>query len=439
LGSFALICSTLHFLNYAITVIFVLIKKVVMEKLNTFSILFYLKKNRTSKTGEAPIYMRITYRGKQVALSLSRSIEVNLWNTDNGAAIGNSKKSREINQYLQSALSTIYQHYKILRENDKPFTVFDIKDSFQGVPKDKGKKILELYREHNEKIKTLKNIDFAPATVQRYETSLRFTQDFIKRKYKKDDLYLTDLNLQFMLDYEMYFKTVRKCSHNTSMKYLKNFKKIVRLAINHGYIDKDPFVNYKMKLKKVDRGFLSEEELDIIMKKEISNKRLEQIRDCFVFSCFTGLAYSDLKRLSSDHIVTGTDGGKWIKIKRMKTDNMSSIPILPITQKIIDKYKNDTYCKANNVLLPVRSNQKMNNYLHELASICEIEKNLTSHLARHTFATTVTLNNNVPIETVSKMLGHSSINMTKIYARLLDKKVGQDMKHLNEKYADVNI
>ncbi|MDD2200569.1 MAG: site-specific integrase [Bacteroidales bacterium] len=413
-----------------------------MEKRTTFSLLFFIKRTKILKTGEAPIYMRITVKGKRADIALNRSVDPNIWSTEKGACRGTSKEARSINMLIESIKTQIHQNVIYMREDNKPICVESIKNSYLGLDteeEDKGKKILELYREHNEKIKTLKNIDFAPATVQRYETSLRFTQDFIKRKYKKDDLYLSELNHQFMVDYEIYFKTVRKCAHNTTMKYLKNFKKIVRLAINHGYIDKDPFVNYKMKLKKVDRGFLSEEELDIIMKKEISNKRLEQIRDCFVFSCFTGLAYSDLKRLSGDHIVTGTDGGRWIKIKRMKTDNMSSIPILPISQKIIDKYKNDTYCKANNVLLPVRSNQKMNNYLHELANICEIEKNLTSHLARHTFATTVTLNNNVPIETVSKMLGHSSINMTKIYARLLDKKVGQDMKHLNDKYANVNI
>jgi len=412
-----------------------------MEKRNTFSVHFFIKKHRINNNSEAPIYLRISVNGKRIEMSMHRNIDVQNWDAYFGHVIGTTKKARDINSFLESTKSTLYEHYKYLRETGKDVTPLAIKNAFLGIntEEDKGKKVLELYREHNEKIKTLKNIDYAPATLQRYETSLRFTQDFIKRKYKKDDLYLSELNHQFMVDYEMYFKTVRKCAHNTTMKYLKNFKKIVRLAINHGYIDKDPFVNYKMKLKKVDRGFLSEEELDIIMKKEISNKRLEQIRDCFVFSCFTGLAYSDLKRLSGDHIVTGTDGGRWIKIKRMKTDNMSSIPILPISQKIIDKYKNDTYCKANNVLLPVRSNQKMNNYLHELANICEIEKNLTSHLARHTFATTVTLNNNVPIETVSKMLGHSSINMTKIYARLLDKKVGQDMKHLNDKYANVNI
>jgi integrase len=412
-----------------------------MEKRNTFSVHFFIKKHRINNNSEVPIYLRISVNGKRIEMSMHRNIVVQNWDEYFGHVIGTTKKARDINSFLESTKSTLYEHYKYLRETGKDVTPLAIKNSFLGIntEEDKGKKILELYREHNEKIKTLKNIDFAPATVQRYETSLRFTQDFIKRKYKKDDLYLTDLNHQFMVDYEIYFKTVRKCAHNTTMKYLRNFKKIIRLAIISGYMDKDPFPNFKMRLKKVDRGFLSEEELDIIMKKEISNKRLEQIRDCFVFSCFTGLAYSDLKRLSNDHIVTGTDGGKWIKIKRMKTDNMSSIPILPITQKIIDKYKNDTHCKANNVLLPVRSNQKMNNYLHELASICEIEKNLTSHLARHTFATTVTLNNNVPIETVSKMLGHSSINMTKIYARLLDKKVGQDMKHLNEKYANVNI
>jgi integrase len=209
----------------------------------------------------------------------------------------------------------------------------------------------------------------------------------------------------------------------------------VRLAITNGHLNREPFPNFKMRLKKVDRGFLGDEELDILINKKLSTKRLEQVRDCFVFSCFTGLAHSDLKRLSREHIVIGTDGGMWIKINRKKTDNLSTIPILDVTQKIINKYKDDAYCLAHNVVLPVNSNQKMNAYLKEIADLCGIEKNFTSHLARHTFATTVTLNNDVPIETVSKMLGHSSINMTRTYARLLDKKVGKDMKHLNSTFA----
>ena len=413
-----------------------------MEKRTTLNLLFFIKRTKILKNGEAPIYMRITVKGKRADIAINRSADPSIWSIEKGACRGTTKEARSINLLIESIKTQIHQNIIYMREDNKPITAMSIKSAFLGLDEeeeDRGPKVIELYREHNEKIKLLKDIDFAPATIQRYETSLRFTADFIKRKYKKSDLYFSDLNHQFIVDYEMYFKTVRKCAHNTTMKYLKNFKKIVRLAINNGYIDRDPFANYKMKLKKVDRGFLSEEELDILIKKKIRNVNLEKIRDCFIFSCFTGLAYSDLKRLSKNHVVTGTDGGQWIKIKRTKTDNLSSIPILPITQKIIDKYKNDELCKTHNVLLPVRSNQKMNNYLHELADICEIEKNLTSHLARHTFATTVTLNNNVPIETVSKMLGHSSIKMTKIYARLLDKKVGLDMKHLNEKYGEVNI
>ena len=218
------------------------------------------------------------------------------------------------------------------------------------------------------------------------------------------------------------------------MKYIKNFKKIIRIAMANGLITQDPFANYKMKLKKVDRDFLSDEELNMLISKDFDNIRLKQVRDCFVFSCFTGLAYSDLKRLTPDSIKIGTDGGNWIKIHRKKTNGESNIPILPVTAALIDKYKNDDICILNNVLLPVLSNQKMNAYLKEIAIICKIKKNLTSHIARHTFATTVTLNNDVPIETVSKMLGHSSINMTKTYARLVDKKVGRDMEHLNDKY-----
>jgi integrase len=411
----------------------------IMENRNTFSVLFFIRKGRTNEQGQVPIYLRVTVNRKMKSMALHQSIEPELWSIQGNRAIGNSKKARDVNSNLESVRSTLFEHFKYLRETGKDVTVQAITNAYLGIEEDRGKKILELYQAHNDKIKLLENIDYSHETVQRYETSLMHTKAFIKKKYKKDDLYLEELNHEFMVDYEIYFKTVRKCSHNTTMKYLKNFKKIVRIAISNGDLDRDPFANYKMRMKKVDRGFLTEEELDIIINKDFNNLRLEQIRDCFVFSCFTGLAHSDLKRLTKEHLVTGTDGGKWIKIKRKKTDNLSSIPILDVTQQILDKYENDDSCNANNVLLPVKSNQKMNVYLKEIANICGIDKNFSSHLARHTFATTVTLNNNVPIETVSKMLGHSSINMTKIYARLLDKKVGQDMKHLNDKFTNMNF
>ncbi len=405
-----------------------------MEQPNTFSLLFYMRKTRLNSKNEAPIYFRITINNEQKALALHRSLEVDLWNTDLGLAIGKLKKSKDINKLIKSVESRIFEIYKYLRESGKEVSAIAVKKAFLGI-EDKGKTILEIFQEHNDNVKKLINIDFSPETVQRYETSLMHTRNFIKLKYEREDLYLTEINHKFITDYEMYFKTVRKCSHNTTMKYIKNFKKIIRIAMANGWITLDPFANYKMKLKKVDRDFLTDDELEALISKDFGNARLDQVRDCFLFSCFTGLAHSDLKRLTPANIVIGTDGGTWVKINRKKTNGESNIPILPVSAQLIEKYKNDENCVLNNILLPVLSNQKMNVYLKEIANICGIDKNLSSHIARHTFATTVTLNNDVPIETVSKMLGHSSISMTKTYARLLDKKVGRDMQHLNDKYS----
>jgi len=405
-----------------------------MEKKHTFSLLFYIKKKKLNKKKQAPIYFRITVNGTQTALSLHRSIEVELWNVDSGLAIGKTKYSKDINSNIRTIESKIYEHYRILRETKTHLVAKDLKNAFLGIKTDESKKVIELYQEHNDNVRKLVNIDFSAETLQRYETSLKHTQNFIKMYYKKDDVPVTDINHKFITDYEMYFKTVRKCSHNTAMKYIKNFKKIIRIAIANGIITKDPFANYKMKLTKVERDFLNEEELNRLINLKINIERLEQVRDAFLFSCFTGLAYSDLKRLTPQHISMGGDRNLWIMINRKKTNGASHIPVLPITAKLIDKYKNHPYCIEKNVLLPVLTNQKMNAYLKEIADLCRIPKNLTSHIARHTFATTVTLNNDVPIETVSKMLGHSSINMTKIYARLLDKKVGRDMAHLQDKF-----
>lgn len=405
-----------------------------MEIRSTFSLLFYIKKHRASKDGEAPIYLRITLNKKSTELSIHRSIDINLWDSENGTVIGNSKISKEINNYLFSIKSSIFEHYKDLRESEKDLSPQSIKFAFLGIELNKGKKIIELFETHNADMKKLKGIDFAAETVKRYHTSLNHTQNYIRFKYKCEDLYLVDLKMDFILGFEMYLKTVRKCNHNSTMKYLKNFRKIINIAILNGYLKNDPFMNYKIKLKKVDKGFLNDEELDILINHKFEFKRLDEIRDCFLFSCFTGLAYSDLKRLNKLHIVTGTDGGKWIKINRLKTETLSSIPLLSVSRKLIEKYKDNDYCNLNKILLPVKSNQKMNAYLKEVSTICGFDKELTTHLARHTFATTVTLNNDIPIESVSKMLGHSSIATTKIYARLLDKKVGRDMFKLNSIY-----
>jgi len=407
--------------------------QLIMANYQTFNVHFYLKKHRLTQ-GEAPIYMRISLNAQKIDFSMHQRIDPELWSDKMGRASGSVKKIRDLNSYLDSMKSKVTHHFITLRESTENFSLETLRNAFLGIKEEKkGPMVIEKYLEHNKKIKLLEGIDFAPQTIERYETSLKHTRDFIRYKYGRDDLFLSELDNEFIVDYDIYLKTQRNCAHNTSLKYIKNFKKIINLAIANGHLSADPFTNFKAKLKPVDRGFLNEEELNLIISKNFNN-RLSEVRDCFVFSCFTGLAYSDILSLSKENIVTGSDGNIWIKIKRKKTSNLSSIPILAITQKLIDKYQYHPECMAKNRLLPVKTNQKMNAYLKEIADICGIEKNFTSHLARHTFATTVTLNNNVPIETVSKMLGHSSINMTRVYARLLDKKVGQDMKQLEGKY-----
>jgi site-specific recombinase XerD len=217
---------------------------------------------------------------------------------------------------------------------------------------------------------------------------------------------------------------------------MRNFGKIIGICISNGWLDKSPFVNYKGKVKVTDRVYLSEEELQRIVSKDMPNFRTEQVRDIFVFCCFTGLAYVDVKKMSYQNVSTGIDGEKWLFINRTKTDTAARIPLLPTALEILDKYKSHPQCLNEQKLLPVLSNQKMNSYLKEIADKCEIDKELTFHTARHTFATTVTLNNGVPMETVSKMLGHTDIRTTQHYAKLLDKKVSSDMQLLRNKFAE---
>jgi site-specific recombinase XerD len=239
---------------------------------------------------------------------------------------------------------------------------------------------------------------------------------------------------KFITDFEYYLKTTRKCAHNSAIKYITNFKKIIRIAHANNWIDKDPFLHWKGRLKIVEREFLTEEEIQRIIDLNLKIERLDQVRDIFIFCCFTGLAYADVKKLTKHDIVIGVDGEQWVKTRRTKTDTRSNIPILPIAETLIKKYKDDPFLQDKDLVLPVLSNQKMNAYIKEIADLCGITKNLTFHLARHTFATTVTLTNGVPIESVSKMLGHTNLKTTQHYAKILDMKVGKDMAILRSKF-----
>lgn len=399
---------------------------------NSFSLLFYIKRVKVDINGKANIYFRITVNGRRSELSIRRKIDITKWNTQAGKAKGHSEESQKINQFIDIIQNKIYKIHQNFVENNTSYSASTILDHYLG-KNEKNKMLLILFEEHNIQVEKLIGKDFAPGTAERYKTAKMHVKDYIGKEYHVTDIPIKDVDHKFITGFEYYLKTVRNCSHNTSIKYITNFKKIIRIAYANDWISKDPFFNWKARLKIVDREYLSKEEIQKMIEKEVHTKRLDQVKDIFIFCCFTGLAYADVKKLCNNDLVIGIDGEYWIKTKRTKTDTRSNIPVLPTAAAILNKYEDHPEVINSDKLLPVLSNQKMNAYLKEIADLCEINKNLTFHLARHTFATTVTLSNGVPIESVSKMLGHKSLKTTQHYAKILDRKVSDDMMILREK------
>ena len=398
------------------------------------SILFYAKKAKAAANGLVPIYTRITINGKRIELSTNRFVEISKWSTEAGKIKGSSEEARSINNHLDLLKSQIRDAEMELIHKKIALTTETIKSKLLGVD-ERARMLVPIFQDHNNKIKELVGKEYAPGTLERYTTSLKHTIEFMQWKYNISDIDITKIDHAFITDYEFWLRSVRNCANNTAVKYLKNFNKIIKLCLANDWLDKNPFANYKSKVKEVERVYLTEAEIQSIIEKDFKTERLSLVRDIFLFSCFTGLAYIDVKNLTKSHVSYGIDGEKWIFTHRQKTESASKIPILPVTQMIIDKYENHPQCINEDKLLPILSNQKMNAYLKEIAGVCEIEKELTFHIARHTFATTVTLTNGVPIESVSKMLGHKNLRTTQHYAKVLDRKVSDDMKILKEKLA----
>jgi site-specific recombinase XerD len=400
---------------------------------STFRILFYLKRTKTLNNGESTIFMRITVDGERAEVSTHQSIESHLWNQEKGIVKGVSSSSKQMNDYLEHFKLKVYQHKKELESNDQEVTARTLGDLLQG-KNSQRKGLVELFLEHNKRCRELVGKDIAPATLTRYETTLMHVQGLIQTKYRQQDILLQSVNHEFIKNFEHYLKTVRNCGHNTTVKYIRNLRKIIRIALSNDWLKKDPFRSISYRLKEVNRAYLTDTELKLLLNKEFSNERLRRIKDIFLFSCFTGLAFSDVKSLTRENITIGINNQKWLRTKRKKTGNPSEIPLLDVPNAIINKYENDPICLLEQKLLPVGSNQKMNEYLKEIADLCGINKNLSTHTARHTFATTVTLTHGVSMEAVSKMLGHSNIATTKQYARIVDTLIINEMKKVQQLY-----
>jgi site-specific recombinase XerD len=403
----------------------------------TFNLLFFIKKSKIKANGTAPIYLRITIDGIPKEISSKRTIQPERWDNKLQKVSGSSDEVKSLNAYLKTLEQKVYDAHHTIMKDKATATASSLKSKLQGT-EERARMLILIFQEHNDKVETLVGQEFAPGTLERYKTSLKHTIEFLQWKYSTSDINIKDIDHAFITEYEFFLRSVRKCANNTAVKYIKNFKKIIKICISNGWLDKDPFVNYKAKIREVEREFLSQEEIQTIYAKEFVTERLNQVKDIFVFACFTGLAYIDVKQLTVSNISMGIDGGKWIFTHRQKTETASRIPLLPIPEELIQKYAEHPQCINENKLLPVLSNQKMNSYLKEIADVCGIKKDLTFHIARHTFATTVTLTNGVPIESVSKMLGHKNIKTTQHYAKILDKKVSEDMKILKDKFNYTN-
>jgi site-specific recombinase XerD len=400
-----------------------------------YSILFWLRKDVRSTKEEGYISVRITLNGKRTEISTGLKIETERWNSQAQQLKGNKEETRIMNNQLTTIRNKLNEIINELSKSmGKNLELEHIKNNFLGKI-EKQKTLIEVFEYHNSKMKSQIGKDYSLGTYKRFETALKLLREFLNYQYHLSDISLLEVNHQFVTNLEYWFKTIRKCGHNTTMKYITNLRKIINLAISNEWTYKDPFTKFKFTLKEVKREALSEPELHTLSSKDFKTERLNRVRDIFIFCCYTGLAYADVEKLSYEQIKQGIDGQYWIFTERTKTKSASNIPLLPPALALIEKYKNYPTVIEKGHVFPVLTNQRMNAYLKEIADLCGFDKELTTHLARHTFATTITLTNGVPIETVSSMLGHKNIKTTQIYAKVVQTKVSKDMEKLRNMYA----
>ncbi|WP_160139637.1 site-specific integrase [Chryseobacterium sp. c4a] len=397
----------------------------------SYGLTFFLKSSKNEKIRH--IYLRITVDGIPKETSTKRKWYPDRWDQKEGKAIGTKEDARALNTFLESLTTKINSHRTELMNNDIPISSIDLINFVNGKYRARNK-VLEEFQEHNDEMaKLVITKEYSKGTHDRYITARSHVQEFIRYKYNKNDLEFSALNYEFIKDYDLYLKTVRKCSNNTSLKYISNFKKIVLRAIAKEIIQKDPFKLFVSKKTKIRKKPLTKAELQRIEEKVFSSERLTIVRDIFVFQCYTGLSYIDAFQLKWEDIKEADDGTMWIMSSRQKSKADTDIPLLPKALEIIAKYQDDPRCLNRGTVLPGRSNQKMNEYLKEIAVLCDIHVTLNTHKARRTFASTVTLNNGVSMHVVKEMLGHYSIKQTEDYAITEQASIAREMKELSAK------
>jgi len=388
---------------------------------------FILRKSKQRKDGKYPVYIRCTLGLKRVELSTGVYVNANDWDNLAQLVVPLAENAKSMNKKLNKAADAVFDKYYQLEAVGSPYDISNIKECLTNTPKHF---LVDTFQTILDDIHRRVDYDYSYGTYKHYKTIFGRLKEFIKHTYQKSDIPLANVNYKFLSAFDSYLKIKHSVGPNTIGHYHKKLKKVLNDSIAMGLIDKNPYLNFKVKRYHPNRDFLFLNEIRVIENKDIKIKRIDTVRDIFIFACYTGLSYSDIKQLSMSHLVQGDDGEVWIIIDRTKTSTRCRIPLLPKAKAILEKYKDYPQNENKGRLLPVNSNQRMNTYLKEIADICNINKELTMHVARHTFATTITLANGVPIETVSKMLGHTSIKTTQIYGRIIDAKISSDMKRL---------
>jgi integrase/recombinase XerD len=398
-------------------------------KQQIMTVLFYLNKSKTNQKGVCPIYCRITFLKKRKEFSTGQFVNPKHWSSKSQSVSTKDVNCNHINGQLSLITQKTNNTYLKLQLQQVEFNVMDISNLYFGGRRKNEDTLISYFNKYLAKIKKLIGKDIKEPTYKKFEYTRGFLEDFIQFKFNTKDIALKNLESLFLDDLEYYLKTEKNLGQGTINKIIQRFKRPVKEAVSEGYLDKDPFMLHKAKSIKTRVVFLSPEELHIFEEFIFSQPRLQLVKDLFVFCCYTGLAYNELSRLEHKHVQKGFDSMLWINMKREKTSKDFSIPLLPQAETLINKYQS-----KESLVFPKISNQKYNSYLKEIAAITGIEKKLTTHIARKTFASTVLLYNDVPMEIVSELLGHSSMKITQdSYGKVVQKKISLEMKKLREK------
>jgi site-specific recombinase XerD len=399
----------------------------------TFNILFWLNRAKI-KRGQAPIWVRITIDGRRAECSTSRRIAPEHWDSSTGQVKLEAEGAAVINEYLLVTRAEINKHYNILLSTKEFVTVEDVKNSYKGI-REKVLMFKDVFDQFKQiQLERMQSNDISLSRYRKWNQLGDAYSEFVKFKYKRSDLPIKEMRIPFVNEFYHHLRTKRNLIQNTAMKRVRDIKQVMDYAVMQEYLIANPFASFKFSFRPTTRTRLSMEEIELLANKPISIARLDEVRDCYLFVCYTGYSYKQLYELTWDNVQLGIDGRKWIIKTRSKSkDSKENVPLLRIPLRILEKYKNHPYCVINNKLLPVNTNQNYNFYLKELADLCEIAKCLTTHTARHTFATTIMLDNGVPIETISKMLGHRDLKTTQVYAEITDKRISEDTLNLERK------